>query len=124
MATKQLEVKPEALQVMKQLLEVVILRVAFPDWCEVNVESDDSQAEYISVRALLQVVYINLTLIKPFHEHLLNRVAQEIASVNLEHTSSKRAEVSIFLVHELFNCVPIQSRERQTGNSPYVALVG
>ena len=72
---KQLEVKLEALEVMKQLLEVCIRRLAFPDWCEVNVNPDDSQSEYMSVRELLKVVYINLTLIKPFHEHLLNRVA-------------------------------------------------
>ena len=35
----------------------------------------------------------------------------------------KKAEVSIFLVFELFNCIPLQSRERQTDNSPYVMLV-
>ena len=60
---------------MKQLLEVVIRRFAFPDWCEVNVQPDDNQSEYISVRELLKVFYINLTIIKPFHEYLLNRVA-------------------------------------------------
>ena len=108
---------------MMELLEVVIRRLAFPDWCEVNVEPDDEQSEYMSVRELLRVVYINLTLIKPLHEHLLTRIAQEIDSVNLAQTSFKRAEVSIYLVFELFNCIPLQSRERQTGSSPYVMLV-
>lgn len=120
---KQLEVKPEALQIMVQMLEVVIRRVAYPEWCEVDVEPDDSQAEYNSVRELLKIVYINLTLIKPLHEHLLTRVAQEIDSVNLQQISVKKAEVSIFLVHELFKCIPLHARQRQTGNGPYVMLV-
>ena len=60
---------------MVQMLEVVIRRVPYPEWCEVDVEADDSQAEYNSVRELLKIVYINLTLVKPLHEHLLSRVA-------------------------------------------------
>lgn len=68
---------------MTQLLDVIIRRLAFPDWCEVNVEPDDSQTEYISVRELLKVVYIHLTLIKQLHEHLLTRVAQELDSISL-----------------------------------------
>ena len=97
---------------MKQLLEVTIRRFAFPDWCDVNEDPDDDQSEYISVRELLKVFFVNLTIIKPFHEHLLNRVAQEIDSINLAQTSFKKAEVSILLVHELFKCIPMQSRER------------
>ena len=60
---------------MNQMLDVVILRIAYPDWCDVNIDPDDNQRDYISVRELLKVVYINLTLIKPFHDHLLNRIA-------------------------------------------------
>ena len=68
---------------MTQMLEVVIRRLAFPEWCEVNIEPDDSQSEYMSIRELLRVVYINLTLIKQLHEHLLTRIAQELDSINL-----------------------------------------
>ena len=63
---------------MRVMLDIVIYRYAFPDWCEVDVDPEDLQAEYEQVRKLHQVLYLNLTLQKTFHEYLQNRVAQEI----------------------------------------------
>ena len=43
--------------------------------------------------------------------------------MHLQQTSVKKAEVSIFLVHELFKCIPLYAHARpSTGNSPYIAL--
>ena len=78
---KMQEVQPEDLQVMATMLEAVIKRYAFPSWCEVEVEPDDSQAEYSKQREMLKVLYLNLARVNSFWPHLLKRVEQEVDTV-------------------------------------------
>ena len=85
------------------MLETVIKRYAFPEWCEVEVEPDDSQIEYARYRELLKILYLSLAKIKGLQQHLLTRVEQEVDSLQVNKVPVKQAEVSLMLVFELYH---------------------
>ena len=63
------------LNTIAQILEIVIKRYAFPEWCDVQVEPDDTQTEYAKHREMLKVLYLNIQRVKEFQTHVFNRIS-------------------------------------------------
>lgn len=64
-------------------MEVIIRRVKYPDWCtyeEGNVLSEYEE-DYHAFRDEIVVLFINLAMIKVFHEQFITTLAQLFESV-------------------------------------------
>jgi hypothetical protein len=59
--------------VLTQLLQVIIKRIKYPDWCTYQEGSTLSEHEedYIAYRDELAVIFTSIAMIKSFHEHLM-----------------------------------------------------
>ena len=59
----------------------MVKRIAYPAWCDIDVDPDDTQVEYQKYREALTVLLRGIGLVKPCTEHFLQRVYQEIDAV-------------------------------------------
>ena len=82
-------------------MNTVLKRIAFPEWCEIEVEPDDIQNNYQVYRELFNIIFKNLALLKLIRVQFLERINQEIQSVVIGTTSVRRAEVSLHIILEL-----------------------
>lgn len=96
---------------MSYLCQVVIKRLAFPEWCAVEVDPDDEQENYIKYRELLKLLLTNLALIKPIHASLLQLIDEALSNTDIHKTPFRQAEVSLLLVHELYSAIKGVERE-------------
>ena len=55
-------------QKILDIFEIVLKRVAFPKWCELEIEPDDLQNDYDKYREILKVLLRNISLIKPIRQ--------------------------------------------------------
>ena len=62
---KMPQLPPGVGEMILQILNILLKRVAFPDWCEIEVEPDDAQREYMQYRELFKVMFKNIALVKP-----------------------------------------------------------
>ena len=62
-------------------MNTVLKRIAFPEWCEIEVEPDDVQNNYQVYRELFNIIFKNLALLKLIRVQFLERINQEIQSV-------------------------------------------
>ena len=54
-----------------QIMSVVLKRIAYPEWCEIELEPDDRQEDYQKFRELFKVLFQNISLIRPVREGFL-----------------------------------------------------
>ena len=101
----------------------MLKRIAYPEWCEVDVDADDAQTDYEKYRELFKIMFKNIALIKPVRQAFLQRLSREIESIQIGTTPVNRAEVSLLAVIELHQCIPGEFRERNTPDNPYCALI-
>ena len=62
-------------------MQIVVKRLAYADWCEIEVEPDDPQIEYQKFRELFKILLKNIALIKPVRHQFLQMISQEIESI-------------------------------------------
>ena len=60
---------------MLQILDVVIKRMAYPEWCEIAIEADDAQSNYQNFRELLKVMFKNLSFVEAIKVEFLQRIS-------------------------------------------------
>eukprot|EP00347_Sterkiella_histriomuscorum_P020494 403337586 len=104
-------------QIFQKLLEVVIGRVKYPDWCtyeEGNVLSEHEE-DYHVYREEIVVLFINLAHVKPFHDQFIRTLAQLFESIVPGKTPFNQAEVPLFLAYHLQQAIP-QNMKEQVGN--------
>lgn len=51
--------------VILSILNIVIKRIGYPEWCDVEVDPDDLQVDYQKYRDLFKIMLKNISLIKP-----------------------------------------------------------
>ena len=62
----KMEVLPEgAGEHILQIFDIVLRRIAYPEWCETEVDPDDLQEDYMKYRELFKIMFKNISLIKP-----------------------------------------------------------
>lgn len=59
----------------------MLKRIAFPEWCEIEIEADDEQHNYEKYRELFGVMLKHIALIKPIRTRFLQLLAIEINSI-------------------------------------------
>jgi len=64
-----------------KILDIVLKRMAFPEWCEIEIDPDDAQNDYEKYRELFKIMLKNIALIKPVRQPFLVRISQEIESI-------------------------------------------
>ena len=96
---------------MNYLAQVVLKRLAFPEWCEVEIDPDDDQQNYIKYRELLKLLFTNLALIKPIHAQLLQLIDETLSNTDILKVPFRQAEVGLLLVHEIWSSIKGNERD-------------
>jgi hypothetical protein len=55
-------------ELILQIFNIVLKRIAFPEWCEIDIEPDDRQEDYQKFRELFKILFKNISLIKPVRD--------------------------------------------------------
>ena len=97
--------------------------MAYPEWCQIEIEPDDAQVDYDKYRELFKIMLKNIALIKPIKIQFFSRISQEIESIQIPATPVRRAEVSLLTIIELHQVIPGELRDKYTMENPYCALV-
>jgi len=98
---KMEELPPGVGEKILQIFDIVLKRMAYPEWCEIEVDPDDAQLDYSKYRDLFTVMLKNIGLIKPIRPQFLHRISQEIEQIQVPLTPVRRAEVSLLTITEL-----------------------
>ena len=96
---------------MNYLAQVVVKRLAYPAWCEVEVDPDDDQQNYIKYRELLKLLFTNLALVKPIHAQLLQLIDETLSNTDVSKVPFRQAEVGLLLVHEIWSSIKGNERD-------------
>lgn len=51
------ELPPGVAQGILQIFGIVLKRIAYPEWCEIDIEPDDRQEDYQKFRELFKVLF-------------------------------------------------------------------
>ena len=65
------QLPPGVDQKILQILDIVLRRMAYPAWCEVEVDPDDAQSDYDKYRELFKIMFKNIALIRPVRQAFL-----------------------------------------------------
>lgn len=106
-----------------KILNIIIKRVAYPSWCDIEIEADDLQIEYQKYREVLKIILKNIALVKPCQQQFLQRIYETIDAVQPVSTPIRQAEVPLILMNEVHQCIPQEQREQSSDDNPYFALI-
>lgn len=59
---------------MIQIFLLIKKRFAYPRWCELSMEPNELEVDYQSYREELMTGFINLTLIRPIHASIVEKL--------------------------------------------------
>ena len=62
---KMEQLPPGAGERILQIMSIVLKRMAYPSWIEIDVDADDDQTDYQKYRELFKIMFKNIALIKP-----------------------------------------------------------
>ena len=65
------ELPPGVGEKILQIFNIVLKRMAYPEWCEIEIEADDEQVDYQKYRELFKIMLKNIALIKPIRQQFL-----------------------------------------------------
>lgn len=66
------------MQSIQEILKIIIKRIKYPNWFDIDGDGNtfiESEEDYQVYRDELSVLFLNIALIKPFHQTLLMIIA-------------------------------------------------
>ena len=107
---------------LSDLLQTLIYRVRYPEWCTHDeFGMSEYEEEYAAYRDELANLFINLASVKSFHPALIKTLAQLFESISPLTTPFNEAEVPLFLAYHLQQAIP--SNMRETADNVYAELM-